>query len=249
MKKFFRRIALKLLSPKYVDFIRNQYSISSGPFIGMKYINESTGSSFAPKVLGTYEKELQPIVNEIFTLPFARILDIGAAEGYYAVGLAFAHPSQPEIIAFESNAQGRNMILKLANLNNVDSITVNGFCDVPSLRATSGESNVSPVLIICDIEGYEAKLLGPDIVSSLRETYILVEVHDRVEQNIGKLLTKRFQESHHIEEIWSQTRNLTDLANPGKLAWLLPEGICLRAMNEYRRKPMRWFWMKPRGNH
>jgi hypothetical protein len=39
-------------------------TIIAGPFAGMRYIREATGSAFGPKLLGTYEKEIsEPIVD------------------------------------------------------------------------------------------------------------------------------------------------------------------------------------------
>jgi hypothetical protein len=38
-------------------------AILGGPFRGMKYISEAQGSVLIPKLLGIYEKELQPVIN------------------------------------------------------------------------------------------------------------------------------------------------------------------------------------------
>ena len=37
----------------------------SGPFAGMKYVADSVGSQYEPKLLGTYESELTGIVNDL----------------------------------------------------------------------------------------------------------------------------------------------------------------------------------------
>jgi hypothetical protein len=39
--------------------------IVSGPFARMPYISAAVGSALAPKLLGTYEKELNPLVESI----------------------------------------------------------------------------------------------------------------------------------------------------------------------------------------
>lgn len=62
--------------------------ILSGPFKGLMYPRESVGSAWAPKLLGTYESELSPTIERIVSGGYRSVVDIGAAEGYYAVGLA-----------------------------------------------------------------------------------------------------------------------------------------------------------------
>ena len=61
--------------------------IFSGPFQGLYYIGESIGSSYYPKILGIYEKELHGILVANRLDSFDKLVVIGAGEGYYAVGL------------------------------------------------------------------------------------------------------------------------------------------------------------------
>lgn len=65
--------------------------IGLGPFAGMKYINKAHGSSLTPKIIGTYERELHPFIYEIADKQYDCIVDVGSAEGYYAVGLAYLY--------------------------------------------------------------------------------------------------------------------------------------------------------------
>lgn len=65
-----------------------QKRIFSGPFRGLFYVGESVGSSYFPKILGIYEKELHGILEANKLDSFDKIIVIGAGEGYYAVGLA-----------------------------------------------------------------------------------------------------------------------------------------------------------------
>ena len=77
--------------------------VLSGPFAGMKYVNQSVGSMWFPKVLGTYELELASIIRGFCLARPPSVVDIGAAEGYYAVGVA-----QPEDASdcFRSGGKG-----------------------------------------------------------------------------------------------------------------------------------------------
>src|SRR5437016_6027102 len=79
---------------------RTNSTVIAGPFAGMKYIGSSVASAHIPKLLGTYEREIAGIVEEICWRKPAVLIDVGAAEGYYAVGFAMRLPDS-RIIAFE----------------------------------------------------------------------------------------------------------------------------------------------------
>ena len=76
--------------------------VAGGPFQGLRYIRESVGSAWAPKMLGTYEKELWPVVDVLIRRRPRWIVDVGAAEGYYAVGLAM-RLGAAQVVAFEAD--------------------------------------------------------------------------------------------------------------------------------------------------
>ena len=59
-----------------------------GPFKGMRYHGDAMGGAVAPKIKGVYESELAPFFVKRSAIPFQHIIDVGAAEGYYAVGCA-----------------------------------------------------------------------------------------------------------------------------------------------------------------
>src|SRR5215208_3855790 len=66
--------------------------VLSGIFAGMRYVRDAVGGQLYPKLLGTYELELVPVIQALNRKRVARIVDVGAAEGYYAVGLALCNP-------------------------------------------------------------------------------------------------------------------------------------------------------------
>ena len=61
-------------------------------------------------MLGTYEKELNSVIEEACAAHPSLIVDVGAAEGYYACGMALRNP-QARVVAFEMQAKGRGMPL------------------------------------------------------------------------------------------------------------------------------------------
>lgn len=106
-----------------------------GPFAGMRYLDHSVGSAYLPKLLGTYERELAPVIEEMCATGPRLIVNVGAAEGYYAVGLARRNP-EARVIAFESDPSGRAALYRMARLNGVDAqIDIRGECDPVGLKA------------------------------------------------------------------------------------------------------------------
>jgi hypothetical protein len=168
--------------------------IASGPFKGLRYIHEAVGSQWAPKLLGTYEMELAPVIEGIIAKAPAQVVNIGAAEGYYAVGLAW-RMSGTRVVAFEAQ-QARHKLLKdFAAANGVaERIEVRGACLPDSLNdALQGGAST---LVICDIEGAEVELLDPHEVPALRLADILVELHDFVNRDVESVLRERFAPTH-----------------------------------------------------
>src|SRR5206468_6903171 len=105
-------------------------------------------SEVLPKLVGTYECELIPAIEAICQAGCDRIVDIGAAEGYYAVGMAMRNP-RAEIVSFEMNPSARYYLRRLAQRNGVsDRVTIQGECVVDSLR--SSLAGARRPAVICD---------------------------------------------------------------------------------------------------
>jgi hypothetical protein len=176
-------------------------TVRHGPFNGMKYPEyKSVGSSLFPKLIGSYEREIQPIIEAICECNYSDIVDIGCAEGYYAVGLAMRIPSA-RIFAYDTNVEAIRLCRKMAELNNVSQRIITGaFCDSDKLKSLpfSGRG-----LVISDCEGYEKDLFTMDLVQVLVNHDVLIEVHDFVDPHISSLIRKRFEKTHNIRTIQS----------------------------------------------
>ena len=62
--------------------------VQSGPFCGMSLSEPTQREHLGPFLLGTYEAELHPWIEQALRQQYRAVLDIGAKFGYYAVGLA-----------------------------------------------------------------------------------------------------------------------------------------------------------------
>ena len=189
---------------------------------------------------GTYELELFPIVRRIVHGNYDLIVNIGAGEGYYAVGLLSLMPGARSV-AFETREKRRTRIDHLARRNGVsERLIVRGTATAESLQSVLHEAR-RPV-VLCDIEGGEKALLDPGVVQGLRDTDILVEVHDFVDSSISQTLRTRFGESHEIEAISSRDRTLED---PAPLPFGDDESM-LWLVSERRPCQMNWLWLLAR---
>ena len=172
--------------------------VRSGPFQGMKYTGKSAGSVLIPKLLGIYERELHPVLEYAISHPFQVIVDIGAAEGYYCVGLARRMP-QTRVVAYEMDEAGRRQLKELARLNHVsDQLEIRGLCTMEEMNSVLDAS--VPALLICDVEGAEAYLLDSLRVPALVSMHILVELHDFVLGGLSDVMYSRFQATHEIQQ-------------------------------------------------
>ena len=227
----------------YLSQIRTNYCVQDGPFKGMKYIDDSTGSAYIPKLLGTYERELNPYIEMACIQNAECIINIGAGEGYYAVGMALRNLSS-QIIAFESTELGQNNIVKLAKLNSVENrVKIYGKCKTENLEFWI--SQYSKILIICDVEGYELILLDPQHAPSLKTATVLVELHDFITEGISDTLISRFLNTHSIEKILQTKRARSEFPFRTLYINILPSRYLDWTVSEWRPVKMSWLWMCP----
>lgn len=174
--------------------------VAAGPFAGMKWTTHPFGGALLPRLLGSYESELHPALEEAFRQNYSTIVDIGCAEGYYAIGMARRFP-QAIVYAFDSNPHARRFCGRLAKLNEVeDRVRIGESCDPLVLSSLPlGER----ALIVCDCEGYEKTLFNRDTVALLAKHDLIVEIHDFIDIEISTKLRDVFRETHWIQSIKS----------------------------------------------
>lgn len=219
-------------------------TVYAGPFRGMKYCDASVGSVFYPKILGAYEKELHDVIEQLISSKPDCVVDIGAAEGYYAVGLARRLPSA-KIIAFETTKEGRDLLAEMARINGVTNrIDLRGQCEVEDLR--NALEGTARTVVICDVEGYEQVLLDPEKVPALRTATILVELHEFVVRGISSVIETRFSPTHHVSIILEQPRTRADYPFNNWYTRMLPTAYATYRVQEFRPERMSWMLLRPK---
>lgn len=214
-------------------------TVLSGPFQGMTYLAAGSEGSTSARILGTYEAALHPIIEKIIKRGYQQIIDVGCAEGYYAVGLAMRMPSA-RVIARDLNEKARAKCAHLASANGVSAqIDIGGVMGHSDFDICTR----AKTLVICDIEGAEAQLLDPARAQGLASADILVEVHDCFTPGLSAQIAQRFEPTHKVRQI---ERSLSDAPLP---AWMngLSDLDRLIALWEWRMGPTPWLWMTRKG--
>ncbi len=230
------------LATEAARVIQNQCGrvVLAGPFAGMKYVDVSFGSAYPPKLLGTYELELRGVMEEIGRRGYGQIVNIGAAEGYYSVGLARMLPGA-RVISYEPQVAAHEALRQLAQFNGVEArVTIRGLCTSTSLAVDLRDGR-GRILILADCEGWEQTLLTPEGVAGLVHADMLVETHNFLVPLVARTLRKRFIETHEIQEIPAVARTLEDWPEQ---AGFVEEAYRLAAMAEHRPEGQTWLWMK-----
>ncbi len=212
--------------------------VLSGPFKGMTYVPNTVNSALGPKLLGSYEMELHAVVESIIAGRFECLINIGAAEGYYAVGL-LTRCSSSRVVAFESSVRGRRLLSQLASANRVGGrLEIRGRCGLAELVDVLRDGQNTAV--VCDIEGAEQEVLDPTCVPQLRHATVLVELHEFKRPGVSTLIKQRFSASHHVRIIGTTGRQIHELPTIR-----LPERVVLDLAAEHRPARMEWLWLTP----
>jgi hypothetical protein len=176
------------------------YVVATGIFAGMKWPRQTlVGSEFAPKILGTYELELQELFRDLLIdQELTAFVDIGAAEGYYAVGAAVLRKDF-QVFAYEIQDRAHEEIRKLAEVNGVEkSLHVRSTFRNEELDAL--EFGSKP-LVLVDIEGAEEELVDERFLALFAKAPILIEVHDFIIPGVGERLRERLNMTHIVRRI------------------------------------------------
>jgi hypothetical protein len=217
-------------------------AVQSGPFAGMRYLPFAGGSGLLPKLAGSYECELHPAIAESIARAPARLLNIGAAEGYYAIGYALRLPAI-EVVAFDVDRRARRRLRRLARANGVHRrIRQRRACTAAQIE----ELIVPRTLVVCDCEGCETALLDPRQAPGLLGADLLVEVHIERRAAAGEEITERFAGSHACQRLDMIDRQPESCSPEQRavLARLAPEDRSMALFERNERTG--WLWLRSR---
>ena len=236
-----RRIILSLEIDKIC-----KSTIQYGPFAGMLLSKgDWWGKIDRPSMLfGFYEKEvLDSLTNH--SNKFKTLIDIGAADGYYAIGGVLSG-SFENSVCYEISEDGQAQIRKNAYLNNIaDKIEVRGKAKKKFFDDFS-EEELGSSLILMDIEGGEYDILSSkEDFMRLKKSTLIIESHalffdDGImkQENLVSLASEffnitEFKTSSRDLSIYPELKNYSDSDR-----WLM--------CSEGRGELMSWFRLDPK---
>jgi hypothetical protein len=222
------------------------YRVAYGPFAGLQLDPQSWWSAAdrGGMILGCYEAQVLRVLQSL-CVGARSMVDVGAADGYYAVGAVKAG-MVPLAFCFEMSPAGQAVIRSNAAANGVaDKIAVAGIADAEFLDWIPedywNEDDASVFLV--DIEGAEFDLLTSNVLERLRKSRIIVELHEAkgVSPSEVDALIERAAPHFQCDVITSGPRD------PGAIqelaAWSDDDRWLL--MSESRSYDMRWLVMTP----
>jgi hypothetical protein len=227
------------LSERIADQL--DYVVAYGPFEGQRLSRESWWSAAdrGAMLLGIYEAE---VLEALEKAPRTKdiLVDVGAADGYYAIGCLLAGWVK-HAYCFEASAEGREVIARNAQANGLaDRVTILGIANQDFIVRLIEDFHVDPskVLGIIDIEGGEFEILDAANLELLRDAHLVVELHEMVPGSQAGM--KRLLDA--IPEGISTRFISTGERNPGAFEILdgWPDDDRWMICSEGRAQRMRW---------
>ena len=164
------------------------FVVESGLFQGMRLDSSALGSLLAPKIQGTYEKEVQDCL-QLYADQFDRFLDVGCAEGFHLIGVA----SWKKVPCFGVDIDKRagDAVRRVAANNGVSDLV--RFESDLSLAASFVRGCL---LCLVDVDGSEIEVLESlmslfESASDLEDVILIVEsdLAGGKEQNLPEIIS------------------------------------------------------------
>lgn len=228
---------------------RFQGAVAYGPLKGfaidLKQVWGGLGE-LGGKLVGFYEREVLDTIFRPGRPRWRCLVNIGAGDGYYAVGLLKAG-AVPMSLCFEADEHARASIAGCAALNGVaNRVAIHGRADSGFLHSEAVRGlALADCLFIVDIEGGEFSLFNDEALALLRHSELIIELHGGFfpdHPNIGNAFVQRLNEVFHCRLLTTTARDpstIPELNNMNDMdRWL----ICA----EGRPHLMRWVHCLPR---
>lgn len=233
----------QILSQRISSSVDNE--VQHGSFKNLRLSNLRWGShDKAAMLLGAYENEVLVEIEKA-SINANVFVDIGAADGYFAIGAVFSGLYEKSI-CFEISSDGRESIASNAENNNVrDRVEIIGEATTNSLLNVLMNYDSRRIFLLCDIEGGEFNLFTPEILRALSGSTILIEIHDFSYESRESFQKLKEEAKQHflIREVLQESRNpnvsaiARDFHDDDK--WLL--------MSEGRPRAMTWLLLSPKS--
>lgn len=241
-KQTFTEAALRYKKSIVSDMARDaRYTVKRGPFKGLKLPEMGAWSDYdiLSKIVGSYEAELFSSLDRAVSQKPDIVINIGASEGYYAIGLKrLLHSAK--VFTFDIDEKSFPVLDHCAQLNGVDVTRLENFDFARPLADIPAQPEAS-LLFLADCEGAENDFvkMPSDIV---RRSAFIVELHDLFIAGTTERLTRFLCDTHVIEIIDQQDRNIKDYPELDEMNGSIRHVL----LDEFRATPMQWLYATPK---
>ena len=134
---------------------------------------------YCPKIIGVYENEVQ---NELLKTNCKYIVNLGAGEGYHAIGQILSGTKE-QAICFELSKTSRKFLNTNSKINNIENkIKIfekanNNYLDY--LQEKISDIDFKECVFLIDIEGDEFNIINNKNLETLKESKLIIEFHEK----------------------------------------------------------------------
>jgi hypothetical protein len=218
--------------------------VAYGLFKGLMLNETSSWSGFkdtGSKILGLYESQNLAWINDRVQ-KVDLFIDIGAADGYYAIGMIVSGIAE-RAITYEISEKDQLLTHISADLNKVServSVKGEGKKDDIIADVTACENG----LVLFDIEGDEFELIDLQLLEAMKHCYVIIEIHGSENKNLQKNFFEMCSVFHNCEVVSDFARTFprdsyTEKLSDNERGLILSEG---------RPYSMSWFCLSPKNN-
>jgi hypothetical protein len=236
------RVKIKILNQLALKY---DYTVAYGPLKGMSFNRNVWWGTYdgITKMLGVYELHVLERLIELSKKGHSTFIDIGAADGYFAVGMVYSKAFD-QTYCFEISRHGQEHIRSNAKTNScADQVIIKGEAEYDSLKEILDKENNAVVLI--DIEGAESDFLSKNVLSLLQQCHVICELHPWLHSNGYDRREKLISDTKDIFNVSVIQR---DTYNPNQFSDLsdLKDEERLIAFGEERGRNMEWLVLEPK---
>ncbi|NOD92924.1 hypothetical protein GS636_09030 [Ruegeria sp. HKCCD4884] len=240
--------AVRRFRSEFSQFVLEQSGseVLCGPMKGFRFTENAFWgghSDTATKIFGLYEQQNLGILSNS-NKPV--LVDIGAADGFWGVGLVSTGNFEKSV-CFEVSAKGREVIRETAEHNGVgDRVTVFGDAlDNTAENIASVAPDPGDIFFLIDIEGVEFSLLTEDFLTQYRQSEFLIELHPQMVENGPAKLTAIEDFCGQYFQVTHVDGSVRDTSEMDKIL-KLGDDFKWPIISEGRGFPMQWLHLVPR---
>jgi hypothetical protein len=219
--------------------------VQHGILTGFK-LNESIWwgkNELTSKLLGSYEEHIQETL-QLLSRQTSILVDIGAADGYFGVGLV-ASGLYTKSYCFEISPKGQKVLRECSLANAVsEKVLVGREASVESLAAIP-EVREGSATVLCDIEGAEFDLFNKEMIQLVKDCPLVIEIHDSFIPHLRESRRELVTELRAVYSVYRVNRNHFKPSYPELREF--PDDIRLLMVSEGRPVDMEWLVCVPIG--